>query len=68
MNYQITVSYGQYQKTYVAHREKNTFYYDHTSPIGCSTINVKNKRLITYKKLTQLGGGIGKTQIFREAE
>lgn len=51
MNYQITVSYSQYQKTYVAYREKNTFYYDYDSPIGCSTINIKNKRLINYIKI-----------------
>jgi hypothetical protein len=57
MNYQITISYGIYQKTYLAYREKNTFYYDHDSSIGCSTIDVRNKRLIQYNKI-QSGGVI----------
>jgi hypothetical protein len=51
MNYTITISYGAYEITYLAHRSKNTFYYDHNSAIGCSTIGVKNKRLIEYRKL-----------------
>jgi hypothetical protein len=51
MNYQITVNYEHYQKTYLAYRENNTFYYDHNSPIGCSTINVKNKQLVNYNKI-----------------
>ena len=51
MNYQITISDGIYQKTYLAYREKNTFYYDHDSSIGCSTIDVRNKRLIQYNKI-----------------
>ena len=59
MNYQITVTYGKCQKTYLAYREKNTFYYDHNSPIGCSTIDVRNKRLIRYNKI-QSGGEIGR--------
>lgn len=50
MNYQITVSYGNYQLTYLAHRKKNTFYYDFDSPVGCSTIDIRNKRLIQYNK------------------
>ena len=50
MNYQITITYGKYQLTYLAHREKNTFYYDYNSPAGCSTIDVRNKRLIHYNK------------------
>ena len=51
MNYQITLNYGHYQKTYLAYREGNTFYYDHSSSIGCSTINVKNRRLVNYVKV-----------------
>ena len=51
MNYQITVNYCHYQITYLAYREGNTFYYDHSSPIGCSTINVKNRRLVNYVKI-----------------
>ena len=51
MNYQITVSYGKYQLTYLAHRKKNTFYYDHNSPVGCSTIDIRNKRLVQYNKI-----------------
>jgi hypothetical protein len=51
MNYQITITYGKYQKTYLAYRKKNTFYYDHNSPGGCSTIDVRNKRLIQYNKI-----------------
>lgn len=51
MNYQITVSYGKYQLTYLAHRKKNTFYYDHNSPVGCSTIDIRNKRLTQYNKI-----------------
>jgi hypothetical protein len=51
MNDIVTVSYGNYELTYLAHREKNTFYYDHGSAIGCSTINVSNKSLISYKKI-----------------
>jgi hypothetical protein len=51
MNYQITIQYGLYQKTYLAHREGNTFYYDHNSSIGCSTINVKNRQLLHYVKI-----------------
>ena len=51
MNYQITVNYGHYQITYLVYRESNTFYYDHNSSIGCSTINVKNKRLVNYVKI-----------------
>ena len=59
MNYQITVSYGKYELTYLAHREKNTFYYDHNSPGGCSTINIRNKRLIKYNKINCSGAGTG---------
>ncbi len=51
MKYQITVNYEHYQKTYLAYRKNNTFYYDHNSPIGCSTINVKNKQLVNYIKI-----------------
>ena len=57
MNYIIKVSYGSYEKEYLAHRDGNTFYYDHNSPIGCSTIDVRNKRLIQYNKI-QSGGGM----------
>jgi len=51
MNYIIKVSYGPYEKEYLAHRDGNTFYYDHSSPGGCSTIDVRNKRLIQYNKI-----------------
>jgi hypothetical protein len=50
MKYQITVTDGKYQRIYSAHREKNTFYYDHNSPIGCSTIDIRNKKLTKYEK------------------
>jgi hypothetical protein len=50
MNYQITVSYGLYKKEYLAYRDGNTFYYDYDSPIGCSTIDINNKRLLSYVK------------------
>ncbi len=54
MNYIIKVSYGPYEKEYLAHRDGNTFYYDHNSPIGCSTIDVRNKRLIQYNQNSQV--------------
>ena len=51
MGYKIIISYGYYTKEYVSYRSGNTFYYNHNSPIGCSTINIKNKNLLNYKKL-----------------
>ena len=50
MNYTITITFGTYQKQYLAYREGNKFFYDFGSPIGVSTINVGNKRLINYNK------------------
>ena len=32
-----------------ANRKGNTFYYDYTSFIGVSTIDVRNKRVVSYK-------------------
>lgn len=51
MNYVILITLETHTASYLAHREKNTFYYDHVGPIGCSTINVGNKRLLSYKKI-----------------
>lgn len=50
MNYIVTISYGNYELTHLAYREKNTFYYDHNNYVGCSTINVGNKDLISYER------------------
>jgi len=47
--YIIELMEGAIIKTYTAIREGNTFYYDHNSPIGCSTIDVRNKRIVSYK-------------------
>ena len=50
LNYTIKVMEGPLSRTYSALRMGNTFYYDHNSPIGVSTIDVRNKRLISYEK------------------
>ena len=47
--YIIEVMEGLLTKTYNAIREGNTFYYDYNSPIGVSTIDVRNKRIVSYK-------------------
>ena len=47
--YVIEVIEGPLTKTYNAIREGNTFYYDFNSPIGVSTIDVRNKRVVSYK-------------------
>lgn len=50
--YEITVEFGgNIRKTYMAHRIKNSFYFDFDSPIGSSIININNKRLIAYNKI-----------------
>lgn len=51
MKYQITINYINCQKTYLAYKKNNTFYYDHNNPIGCSTININNKQLVNYIKI-----------------
>jgi len=50
LNYNIKAMEGPLSKTYNAVRKGNTFYYDYNSPIGASTIDVRNKRLISYEK------------------
>ena len=47
--YIIEVMEGPLTKTYNANREANTFYYDYNSLIGVSTIDVRNKRVVSYK-------------------
>ncbi len=48
--YIIEVMEGPSIKTYTdANRKGNTFYYDYTSFIGVSTIDVRNKRVVSYK-------------------
>jgi len=47
--YIIEVMEGPLTQTYTTLREGNTFYYDHNSPIGVSTIDVRNKRVVSYK-------------------
>lgn len=47
--YIIEVIEGPLTKTYNANREGNTFYYDYNSPIGVSTIDVRNKRVVSFK-------------------
>lgn len=48
--YIIEVMEGSLTVTYNAYREGNTFYFDHDSPIGVSTIDVRNKRVVSYTK------------------
>ena len=47
--YIIEVMEGFLTKTYNAIRQGNTFYYDYNSSIGVSTIDVRNKRVVSYK-------------------
>ena len=47
--YIIEVVEGSLIKTYNANRQGNTFYYDYNSSIGVSTIDVRNKRVVSYK-------------------
>ena len=48
--YIIEVMEGSSIKTYTdVNRKGNTFYYDYTSLIGVSTIDVRNKRVVSYK-------------------
>ena len=47
--YIIEVKEGPLTKTYNANREGNTFYYNYNSPIGVSTIDIRNKRVVSYK-------------------
>ena len=47
--YIIEVIEGTLTKTYNANREGNTFYYNYNSPIGVSTIDIRNKRVVSYK-------------------
>ena len=48
--YIIDVLEGTENKTYNAYREKNTFYYDYNNPIGVSTIDIRNKRVVSYSR------------------
>ena len=47
--YIIEVIEGTLTNTYDANREGNTFYYNYNSSIGVSTIDVRNKRVVSYK-------------------
>lgn len=47
--YIIELMEGPLTKTYSANREGNTFYYNYNSSIGVSTIDVRNKRVVSYK-------------------
>jgi hypothetical protein len=47
--YIIEVMEGPLTVTYNAYREGSTFYYDYNSSIGVSTIDVRNKRVVSYK-------------------
>jgi hypothetical protein len=49
VNYVIKIMEGPLLRTYNAYREGNIFYYDHNSSIGVSTIDVRNKSLISYR-------------------
>ena len=48
--YIITVEYLGGKKEFLANRVGNNLYYDYESVIGCSVIDIRNKRLINYKK------------------
>ena len=48
--YIIEVMEGPLTVTYNAYREGNTFYFNYNSPIGVSTIDVRNKRVVSYTK------------------
>jgi len=50
LNYTIKITEGPLIRTYTAYRKGNNFYYDHNSSIGVSSIDVRNKRLVSYEK------------------